>query len=250
MKKITTILACAAAVALVSSCKKEASTDEVNNVSTAYKAFVIDWTATWCNPCGQNGVPAMANALKNYEYQIVGVSLHKADAIVANYDVTDKIKDQFDLGGTPQFVVGTDVLQAGSVSIDGKIKTQIGANGQAYCGIGISKKVEGTTVKVNYNLKFFKDYTEGAKVLFVAVENHVPGTQTGNPSLKEHNDVARAGDFSAIASGSIAKGASFEGSIDLALPADVVSTDNIEVVAIVFNADVTAHLNSNTTHVE
>lgn len=249
MKKITTILACASVVALISSCKKEANTDEVNNVSTAYKAFVIDWTADWCNPCGQNGVPAMAAALKNYQYQIVGVSLHKADGIVENYDITDKLKDEFDLGGTPQFVVGTDVLQAGSTAIDGKIKTQIGANGQAYCGIGISKKIDGTTVKVNYNLKFFKDYTEGATVLFIAIENHIPGSQVGNPSLKEHNDVARAGDFSTVAPGSIAKGASFEGTVDLALPADVVSKDNIEVVAIVFNADVSAHLNSNTTQV-
>ncbi len=247
MKKITVVMAFAGIIGLAVSCKKEANESEVNNISTTYKAFVIDWTADWCNPCGQNAVPAMAAALKNYQYQIVGVSLHKKDGIVANYDITDKLKEAFDLAGTPQFVVGAESLQAGSVSIDGKIKTQLGANGQAYCGIGVSKKIDGNTVKVNYNLKFFKDYADGAKVLFIAIENHIPGTQTGNPSLKEHNEVARAGDFSSIVTGAISKGASFEGSIDLPLPADVVNKDNIEVVAVVFNNGITAHLNANST---
>lgn len=249
MKKLTSILAMAGIVTLVSSCKKEAKEGEINNVSTTYKAFVIDWTADWCGPCGSNGVPAFQGALSKYKYEIVGVSLHKSDGIVETYPITTELKDLFSLGGTPQFVVGTDVLQAGSTAIDGKISTQIGANGEAFCGIGISKSVESSKVTINYHLKFFKDYTEGAKVLFLAIENNIPGDQTGNPSLTEHDEVVRAGQFSSIATGSISKGTSYEGTVELTLPADLVSKDNVEVVAVVFNSDASAHLNSNSTQV-
>lgn len=82
MKKL--ILPLFAIALLANSCSKEVEIPEVNNVSTERKALLFDFTATWCPPCGSNGLPVYNAAREKWPYKVCPVSIHLSGQTVVD----------------------------------------------------------------------------------------------------------------------------------------------------------------------
>ncbi len=240
MKKIATILAGALIIALIPSCKKENSGDssEVNNLSTTYKALVINVTATWCHYCGTSGVQAFDKVFTDYPYQVVGIGVHSADDISVSSSTTavNKFKSSFGISGIPAFVVNSTKSQYAYSTVNADLNAALLATTTAKAGIGLAKVVSGSVITVKYKVKAFSDYADGMKLAIYALKHDIVNDQTyDKPSGGQdqrawtHNYVFMGtpdGDFSDIwgttlSASTIAKNTEFEGEARFTVPEGV-----------------------------
>jgi hypothetical protein len=262
MKKLLVLL-CAATLTL-GSCDKEKAADPatINSVSTDYKAFIIEFTATWCHYCGDNGYPNWDPAFANHAYKVTGISFHPADGLVdADYPESDSIMAFYGCTGFP--TTGINATGNGYPSAtywDSQINPALAANAQAKAGIGISKSIEGNNMIVNTKTVFFADMTGKFNLAVYVTEDNLVYDQTITNSPFSipgavHNHVFRsaAGHLpfgTTIVSTSTTKGAKYDGSYTIALPADVQNRSNLHVVVVLFQVDGAGHptavINSNT----
>jgi hypothetical protein len=261
MKKL--LLIPFALMLVFSACKKETTEPgtEMNSVSTEYKAFIIEFTATWCPYCGSNGYPAWEAALAANPYTITGLSVHPDDDIVDEaYPAQEEFETFYDCGGYPSAgygVTGNGYPQ-GTYFTTG-INAERSANGTAKAGIGITKSISGSTMTVNTKTVVFSDLNGKYNLAVYLVEDNIindQATETSTIQDAEHDRVFRgsAGDVAwgtTIIGGSAAKGTQIDGTYTLTIPADVRNKDNLHVIVVLFKYDSTtsepiAVINSNT----
>lgn len=110
MKK-SLLLFCLTTVLFVS-CKKE-SDAPTSSVSTDYKAFIIEFTATWCPYCGDNAYPNWDPNFAAHLNKVTGMSCHPSDGIVDNdYPEFDDLKTFM----TAKVIQVRDTMQQGWLS--------------------------------------------------------------------------------------------------------------------------------------
>ncbi|HLG04391.1 MAG TPA: Omp28-related outer membrane protein [Bacteroidia bacterium] len=242
-------------------CKKETPDPgtEVSSVSTDYKAFAVEFTATWCPYCGTYGFPAFENMLENHKYKITALSIHPDDDIVDDaYPAQDEFEDFYDCGGYPS--AGVNVSVGGYPSdnyFNGQINTATNANTATKAGVGIASSVSGNTMTVNTKTVFFADVAGKINLAVYLVEDNIINDQNTTSTTiidAEHDNVFRgsAGNTawgSTITTGAT-KGTKLDGIYTIAIPADVRNKANLHVVAVLFvmnptTGKPTAVLNSN-----
>lgn len=240
------------------SCKKEDSTP-TSSVSTDYKAFIIEFTATWCPYCGDYAYPNWDPAFSENPYKVTGISCHPSDGIVDdNYPEVDDFKTFYDCTGYPS--AGYNAIGGGypnSTYFTNAINNAVAANTQAKAGIGITKNIDGNNMVIKTKTILFSDLTGTYNLAIYITEDGVVYNQTTTSIpilLATHNDVFRgaagAKAFgSTIISSSAVKGTKIDGDYTIAIPADVVNKDKLHVVAVLFKVDAsgnpTAVINSN-----
>lgn len=260
MKKLF-ILLCAGTFALAS-CKKDTATSPgtINSVSTDYKAFIIEFTATWCHYCGDNGYPNWDPAFTNHPYKVTGISFHPADGLVAvDYPESDSMMAFYGCSGFPTTGINAQGNGYPSATYWNNIDAAVSAHTQAKAGIGISKSVDGNNVVVKTKTVFFSDMTGTYNLAVYVTEDNLVYDQTITNSPYSipgavHNHVFRtaAGHNpfgTTIVSTSTTKGTQFDGSYTIALPSDVQNKNNLHVVTVLFKVDAAGHptevINSN-----
>ena len=256
------LLFCLTTVLFVS-CKKE-SDAPTSSVSTDYKAFIIEFTATWCGPCGTYAYPTWSPVFSANPYKVTGIACHPDDGIVDfNYPEIVDFKTFYDpTNPSPAAVpsAGYNATVGGYPSVNyftTAINAAAAANVQAKAGIGITKSIEGNNMVITTKTILFSDLTGTYNLAIYITEDGVISNQTTMTSpIPEavHNHVFRgaAGQnaFGAtIISSSSVKGTKIDGDYTIAIPADVVNKDNLHVVAVLFKVDAsgnpTAVINSN-----
>ena len=259
MKKFL-VLFCAATL-VIGSCKKDTTTaTPMKSVSTDYKAFILEFTATWCEFCGTYGYPNWDPTFVNHKYKVTGISVHPADALVAaDYPEGDTLQNFYNCTGYP--TTGVNAQGGGYPSatyFDGLVNPAIAANAQAKAGIGLTQKVDGNNMVVTTKTVFFSDLTGKYNLAVYVTEDNLVSDQTTttNPIVGAvHNHVFRgaAGHHAfgtTIISTQATKGMQIDGSYTIPLPADVVNKSNLHVVVVLFQVDASGHptavINSNT----
>ena len=251
------LLFCLTTVLFVS-CKKE-SDAPTSSVSTDYKAFIIEFTATWCPYCGDNAYPNWDPNFAAHPNKVTGMSCHPSDGIVDDdYPEFDDLKTFYDCQGYPS--AGYNATGGGYPSAtyyNAPINSAVAANMQAKAGVGITKSIEGNNMVITTKTILFSDLTGTYKLAVYLTEDKLVYNQTTTTSPivgAVHNDVFRgaAGQNAfgtTIISSSSVKGTKIDGDYTIAIPADVVNKDNLHVVAVLFKVDAsgnpTAVINSN-----
>lgn len=252
MKKLIFVLALSAG--FVSCSKEDVDSGAISNVSSAYKPMVVEYTATWCSPCGGYGVPAWEDTHRNYTYQITGISMHPSDAISdGNSAAQLALKAFWGFSGTPSTAVNADPKFYPSTSA---IASKINAvkMTKAKAGVGITKTLSGSTLTINTKTVCFEDIAGDVYLAVYVVENGISNSQAGHtPSTITHDHIFRGsanGNFGESL-GSLTKGKIIDGSYTFAVTADTQNMQNLHVVCVLWTMAggvPTSFINSNATY--
>ena len=148
MKKLTLILL--AFVLVASACKKKAEEDTNKLDPTAtQKGFAVEYTATWCGPCGNWGAPRMHKYGHDAPHGAL-ITAHASGDPMHNASLYASFSsDRPTGGGIPSFWVGNAVGNG-----DNDMKTLL-ASGNADAGIDLSYEKDGNKMTVKTMTKFF-----------------------------------------------------------------------------------------------
>ena len=263
MKKAL-LFTCSLALIAGLSCKKQSTANNpstVNSVSTDYKAFIIEFTATWCPHCGTYAYPSWKAVFPNHQYKVTGISVHEADDIVVtDYPAQAPLQNFYQCAGYPTSgygVTGNGYPSAGYY--DGPINTAVAANAQAKAGIGIAKSISGNTMTVTTKTVFFQDVQGPLNLAVYMTEDGIvndQNTETTMLTAVTHDHVFRgsAGDAafgSLLVAGNGVKGSTYDKTYTINIPSDVRNRNNLHIVVVLFRVDpVTGNptdvINSNT----
>ena len=235
MKKLIFILALSV---VAMSCKKDdaGSATSITNVSSTYKVMVVEFTATWCSPCGAFGYPNWEAAHNNHPYKTTGISLHRADDISdANSPAQVALETYWGFSGSPSGAVNngsafypTTVDNTVTSTLSGKI---------ANAGVGISKTLSGNTLTINTKSVFFNNVTGDVYLAVYVVENDIMNIQASQTGVVKHNHVFRGsanGTFGESIASSPTKGKIVDGTYTFTVPSDVINSANLHVVAVLW----------------
>lgn len=258
MKKFLALIPAAALAFTVASCKKDTpGATDVISVSSVYKCVVFEYSATWCNPCGVYGYPAMHDLMHTYEAQqhkATGIFMHPSDDIINNEPAgQDDIISFFGFSGTPSSAVnaGPDTYPT---YLEPKVTAALTANPTAKAGVGMAYTVDGNTMTINTKTVFFEDCSGSYKLGVYVTESAIMNYQNGQTDPEvEHNYILRAcaggNAFGTAIATNPTKGAKFDGSYTVQLPAEVRNKSNLHVVCVIWKVDASGNptdvLNSN-----
>jgi hypothetical protein len=259
MKKFLA-LSCLAVLVFGSSCKKDTTAPgTMNSVSTDYKAFIIEFTATWCPYCGTNGYPNWDPTFANHLHKVTGISAHPADGLVtADYPEQAALQTFYGCTGYPTTGYNQNGNGYPSSTYFDCINAPIAANAQAKAGIGLTEKVDGNNMVVTTKTVFFQDVTAKINLAVYLTEDALVYNQTTTTTTIQnavHNHVFRgaAGQNAfgtTIITSAASKGTQIDGSYTIPIPADVVNKNNLHVVVVLFTVDASGNptnvVNSNT----
>ncbi len=260
MKKLFILFFCIGALG-VSSCKKDSPVSPINTVSTDYKGFVIEFTATWCPYCGTYGYPNWDPTFTAHPYKVTGISCHPADGLVnANYPEGDTLESIYGCTGYP--TAGVNATGNGYPSdtyYNGLLNPAITANAQAKAGIGLKTTICGNTMTVDTKTVFFSDVSGKYNLAIYLTEDNLVYDQTTTTTSvlnAVHNHLFRgaAGHKAMgtqIVSSSASKGTQLDATYTVDIPSDVVNRSNLHVVVVLFKMNAngtrpTDVINSNT----
>jgi len=218
MKKLAILMI--GATLMFTACDKDKDVDKLNPTQDMY-GFAINYTATWCGPCGNWGAPLIHDIKNVNANKVVAITCHASGdpMYIANlYSEFDN--DRTDGGGIPSFWVGDVSVSSGSaVSTMQSLLANIPAAGMDY---RITKT--STAFEIKSQVKFFSAATGEYYLSTFVLEDGIDGSTnsgaykqngTANPDTYEHDFVLRAsatgnsyGEL--IVNGSVAKDQTFD----------------------------------------
>lgn len=243
MKKFLALIPAAAIAFTVASCKKdEVGATDVISVSSVYKCVVWEYSATWCNPCGVYGYPAMHDIMHEYggANKAVGIFMHPGDDIVDNEPAgQDDITTFFGMSGTPS--AGANLEEAYPTYLEPKVTAALNSHPTAKAGVGMNYSLSGNTMTITTKTVFFEALTGSYALGVYVTEDKIMNDQNGQTGEVEFNDILRAcangKAFGAVISTNPAKGAKVDGSYTVTLPAETRNTANCHVVCVIYKVD-------------
>ncbi|MCF8332411.1 MAG: Omp28-related outer membrane protein [Bacteroidales bacterium] len=247
-KKLQAVLLALALVFVFTSCDKD---DDDNNNDSGLNpkqeqwGFAINYTATWCGPCGDWGAP-LINDL-NAEGKTVAITAHASGDPMYDSDLYNSFQqDRPGGGGIPSFWVGdTKSGSSSAISDLQNLKSQT-----AVAGIDLDFNISGGSASVETAVKFFEQGTGDYYLSVFVLEDGIDGSssagqyeQSGTSNSYpnddyEHNYVLRASSVNGQAYGELiatdpASGKTVNNSYDI--PVDGQWTNNVYIAAILWN---------------
>jgi hypothetical protein len=203
MKKSKNLFMMIALVAVAfASCKKDDENPPSGGGSSALsvdrviRPFFVDYTATWCGPCGQYGGPAF-DAVLDQGVEGTLLTAMKAYSTSSTAGMGNPLYSQmtsaFGVAGIPDFWVNNAAVSTSSSAVVNSATTQQNDTAQLVAGVALRKELAGDSMKVTTKVKFFKDGAAGANYSLAVylVEDQITGYQlvgsTANNSYLHRN---------------------------------------------------------------
>lgn len=234
------------ALVVIISCKKDATdSTAINSVSTTQKVLAIDFTATWCHVCGENGTPKLESVMAKNPTTVIAIAAHSAQSFgQASNSVSDELNTFYGITGIPSFVVGATESLYSYNSLEADVNKAL-ATKTASAGIGMSKSVSGSTMTIATKTIFFKEISGTYNLAVYVTENSVSYNQTRDsaptPFMKVHDHILRGsanGTWGAqLVSGSATKNQEINGSYTFSIPSTVKNSDNLHIVAVIYKME-------------
>jgi hypothetical protein len=243
MKKALLLIPAAALMFSVSSCKKEVPEQEINNISTAYKAFVFEQSATWCGSCGAVGYPTFKQIVQDFHHDITPINLHTQDSIDGSPAGGYSLQSFYDISGIPACAVNMSKSFFPSIEdLTDSINFFSAQHPRAKAGIGFSMKIEGSNMVVNTKTVAFEALTGRYSLAVYLTEDKIMEEQNGQSGEVEFNHVFRgaangAAWGSMIIQTSCEAGAEFDKSFTIPISNRVRNRDNLHVAVLLFKID-------------
>ena len=210
MKKVSLLLL--AFVLISVACNKDEEEKEENtttpatlNPTSTQKGFAIEYTATWCSPCGNWGAPLI------HKYSVeapkgVVISIHSSDTMCNAFLESSFEADRPVDTGIPDFWVG----DINTISDDAMKNLLATANADAGVDVLYSKKENSMNVQVA--IKFFSPDTGDYYLSVLLLEDGIDGSigsgafeqsDPPNPATYKHDFVLRKSVISGEAYGEL-----------------------------------------------
>ena len=181
MKKLSLFLI--AFILIVSACKKEDKKVEpiiynpINNdldrtlePTDIQNGFAINYTATWCGPCGDRGAPIIQGYANDAPKGAIITAHIEGDPMINS--LVSSFKTDRTYSGTPTFWVG-DTKTSNSGAISSLID-----NANANAGIDYSYTISENTMTIKTKTKFFSSFTGDAYLSILVLEDGINGNSS------------------------------------------------------------------------
>jgi len=194
MKNLKLLLLLFSFTLAITSCKKDKEDEEKTLEPTQeQKGFAINYTATWCGPCGAWGAPLIHDYSEDAPNGAV-ICAHASNDPMNNDLYYSFRADRTTGGGIPSFWVGDVKTDASSAM------TNLLNQPDPECGVDYSYKVEDGKITVKTKVKFFEAGQGEYYLSVIILEDGIPGgssapsnyQQNGAASDYEHDFVLRA----------------------------------------------------------
>ncbi len=154
---------------IFSSCKKDEEEAQLNPTQTQ-NGFAINYTASWCGPCGNWGAPLI------HDYASAAPSGAIICAHASNDPMNNPLYGSFSAdrttgGGVPSFWVG-DVKTTSASAM-----SELRANA-ASAGVDYKYSISGTTMTVETKSKFFSALSGDIYLSVIVLEDGINGNST------------------------------------------------------------------------
>jgi hypothetical protein len=177
MKKSVLLSLLFAVIAVISSCKKEEESTGTGGssqivVDAKQRSLLMDFTATWCGPCGAYGTPTLKKIAATHSDKMVGISFHTGTSELSPYYYKGNT-DSTVVSSMFSIIFGSSGIESDSTGTFGlpsftlnqkmvmikeeEIKPMLDANYKTSPLAGVGLRVERTSKGVNITpkIKFF-----------------------------------------------------------------------------------------------
>ncbi|MBL7923857.1 MAG: Omp28-related outer membrane protein [Bacteroidia bacterium] len=215
MKKLLAVVAIVA-LAFVS-CKKDGddnggsgSTGGTGGTLTVEKknrGILLDFSETWCPPCGAYGGPSFDSCMTQEGSVITLMKVYGSSTPASlNASISNGFASAYSVSGVPDFYLNNTELNSG-----GGVYSNIGSNynwvmtkanafaaDSVNAGVALKKEVVGDSMRITTKVKFFKAQAAGQdyKIATYIVEDDIIAAQqvTGQGSVAnyKHRNLVRA----------------------------------------------------------
>lgn len=211
MKKLLALMAIAA-IAFVS-CKKDDDNSSSNGggsnaglvVEKKNRALLLDFSETWCPPCGSYGGPSFDSCMSLEGDNLTLMKVYGSSTPSGlNSSISNGMASAYGVSGVPDFWVnGYELAPGGGVysSIASnfnwvKGKATAFAADSVIAGVAMAKTIVGDSMKIVSRVKFFKEQPAGVDyrlALYVVEEGIIANQQTSSGAVSnyEHNNLVR-----------------------------------------------------------
>jgi hypothetical protein len=172
------------------------------------RSILLDFTATWCSPCGAQGIPMFESAITANLNAVVPLGCHNSDEM--SNTISEGLGNDYNVTGIPTIVAANQFDVWGATAINNAVAAN-NSTAPIANAIGIMTN-SGTAITVKTQTKFFSATSGNYYLATYFVENNLLYSQTSaTPDPFNHKHVLRgvaAGNQHGelIASGNIASG--------------------------------------------
>lgn len=211
MKKLLAIMAIAAIG--FTSCKKDKEETPSSGGSSSLtveqknRGILIDFSETWCPPCGAYGGPAFDSCLSIESSKITLIKVYGSSTPASlNSSVSNGFSSAYNVSGVPDFWFNNTEQNAGGGVYSSISSNYNWVNNKAnafaaepvVAGIALKKEIVGDSIKVTTKVKFYAAQAAGLdyKLAVYVVEKDIIATQqvSGSPAQTnyKHQNLVRA----------------------------------------------------------
>lgn len=264
MKKIILSTLVMAGLVFGYGCKKKDTPDNNNTnngptplvVKQENKAFMVDFSETWCPPCGSYGGPSFDKVVDQLEGSTLSCMkvYGSSTPSTLNSKYSASMATDYGVKGVPTFFVNKDELNKGGgvySSVDANVnwvtsKAGVFSGSAVNAGVALDKTISGSTMTVRTKCKFFTDFPAGTdyRLAVYVVEDNIVAeqkTQTGSVTNYIHRNLLRAGNTASYkgeainSKGAIALNQEFDKDFQISLDPSW-NTANLKVIAVIYDA--------------
>lgn len=171
----------------------DANTDDGSCVQIAKKqnSILVKFTATWCQPCGEWGVPAFQELYDQNKGNVLAVTAQVDDDLTTakNGPITEAFDLKWNYSGTPNFAVNNTMLNTSYYNANGAISTnsstapKIGTNLKYTIGAGAN----AGKLNINAYAKAFEPLSGQYYMGVYVVAKKIVAYQNGIGNGHEHH---------------------------------------------------------------
>ncbi|MEI6576110.1 MAG: hypothetical protein WCO63_08040 [Bacteroidota bacterium] len=230
-----------------------ATIDDGSCVATGPKqyGFVLEYTATWCGPCGQWGAPAVHDLYAMGD--VVAVACHVDGDPMYNVSLYNQLTScRSTGGGIPAFWVGDEKMPNSPGQFPGKMTTLMGRDPDVSTVCKATRS--GANVTIKSSTEFMKNCDGDYYLSFFITESEIPGdanagayaqTTPADPATYTHKFVLRSAlndkaYGEKISSGAVLAGKKLDSSYSM--PIDATWTNELSVCTVIWKYNATSQL--------